>query len=1110
MNRKLLSSSRTASLGALWLCWGQSAPAEWQKRGSTWYQDGQIVSSFPIFGQEARPVAIVQIEIGVGEYALYSDQFIPQADAFRRLTEEVRQFLSRLGFAFVEGDHLRVQRTFVITEVVHRPDTIAQGMTETTWHWQGLSAGVAAIRFFPKEPNRFPRSSYLVQFKNLADLTGNADALRVASLPNQFFKRDLSWSPSNGDCWTVRIDGRWDQYFFEFSVFTMLADKLHVTVEHIPPQDYKIQSGVDIDGVLYFSHAMMPGVQPETAWWRSWDPRSKEYRFTCKGVPVFVPKRINDLQRSVVAGDLEWMKELLNDRVDATVKTTVVVMVRVYCLPLLHLAALLEYTELVRELVRRYPDMLLSREDTDLSPLEFVVAFGDVKMRNGENEILSLLATQKVLDRYGARVLSQCAQQERPDVAGYIFGRMSLDQVRAKDEKDRPLLHQIIAGCSRDDDGDCAAVLKALFIENTEDLLGADKVRILRELLEELDSEGYTPLHRAVLAKMPLTYDELMGLSAPSLLTTTGDGRTLLHLAAEKKDFELLQKLSQVPAFADNPNATDHRGRTALHCAVDSERGEIVEQFLELFPKTDMNVRDVNGHTPLYYAVRQLMCKEVLEALLKKEWNEENPDLVQRRIKVFSHIFGWVNHNPAAGAALLAEESGVALSSPSDNVEIRSKKGAGHFLVHCSDVGLEVFDIWADHLFISTATCYESGFLPILFARDREGRTAWDLAIELGHHNFLMALNDLLIHPKRAEPGVCGRTMLHWVSELGIHTAVLPLLACRTPEQVSQKDRNGKTAWDLAAEKGHNEIVQAIDGFVPDQYGMLLRREAELGHLNTVLQLLARRTSEQVLPSNEDIRVVRDLAETKGHNNVVQAIDAFTQHGSALVAAVRADQVPVVAQLLQLLWVEVNAKDKTGLTALYHAVTAKNAPCVCALLRNPEIDVNIQNGSANNTALFVACWRGYAPIVKLLLGHPKIDVNAQSQSTRRTALHQAASSSKIDCVRLLLANNKINVNQLSSGGWTALGLAVQKGNVEIVKLLLQKKTAEREAAVSMEDARRVYGTFQGSTDVRVQAAVRLVKNFIDSGAGDRLRKRVAAAQVMLAIPSEKTLSGARH
>ena len=65
------------------------------------------------------------------------------------------------------------------------------------------------------------------------------------------------------------------------------------------------------------------------------------------------------------------------------------------------------------------------------------------------------------------------------------------------------------------------------------------------------------------------------------------------------------------------------------------------------------------------------------------------------------------------------------------------------------------------------------------------------------------------------------------------------------------------------------------------------------------------------------------------------------------------------------------------------------------------------------------------------------DYNKQD-NRKRTILHRAATSGHVGVVKGLLNISSINPNQLEKDQWTPLGLALRDENDEIAKILLEK------------------------------------------------------------------------
>jgi ankyrin repeat protein len=106
------------------------------------------------------------------------------------------------------------------------------------------------------------------------------------------------------------------------------------------------------------------------------------------------------------------------------------------------------------------------------------------------------------------------------------------------------------------------------------------------------------------------------------------------------------------------------------------------------------------------------------------------------------------------------------------------------------------------------------------------------------------------------------------------------------------------------------------------------------------------------------------------------------------------------------------------------------------ILKHPDLDVNIKNGS-NHSALSEACdTKSRNQIIKLLLKHPNIDVNISCP--KGSPLILAIKNNYTQAVSLLLKHPNININKKEVMDQnTALLTALIEKNTELAELLLQ-------------------------------------------------------------------------
>ena len=130
--------------------------------------------------------------------------------------------------------------------------------------------------------------------------------------------------------------------------------------------------------------------------------------------------------------------------------------------------------------------------------------------------------------------------------------------------------------------------------------------------------------------------------------------------------------------------------------------------------------------------------------------------------------------------------------------------------------------------------------------------------------------------------------------------------------------------------------------------------------------------------------------------------------------------------------VNPNTLDPKGELMLNLAIKDKSNDVITFLLSNKATDVDISN-KYGETPLMIASIEGNLPLVKALVQNKK----AQIDHIGWTPLHYASSRGHLEVAEFLIANGAI-VDSMSPGNTTPLMMAVQSGNEQLIKLLLDK------------------------------------------------------------------------
>lgn len=130
-----------------------------------------------------------------------------------------------------------------------------------------------------------------------------------------------------------------------------------------------------------------------------------------------------------------------------------------------------------------------------------------------------------------------------------------------------------------------------------------------------------------------------------------------------------------------------------------------------------------------------------------------------------------------------------------------------------------------------------------------------------------------------------------------------------------------------------------------------------------------------------------------------------------------------------------NAVSGNGFTALYMAAESDYGAAVAEALLNYGADPNVRNASGQ-TALHQAASQGATKVIEILLAH-KADINAADNSGYVPLLGAISYGMKNGRKPVeVLVNNGANVNAESARGETPLGNAIERDDIEILKLLI--------------------------------------------------------------------------
>lgn len=311
----------------------------------------------------------------------------------------------------------------------------------------------------------------------------------------------------------------------------------------------------------------------------------------------------------------------------------------------------------------------------------------------------------------------------------------------------------------------------------------------------DTSSAGWTPLHGAVVFGHPDSLAAIVAAAPASTLNAfSADGFAPLHIACSKgysekariliragADCDLLDKSNLLRALHYSTNLGDIRtlkslldagayvdalsgdGEAALHCLAGlgyqghdgawSHFHACLECLLTA--GADINVTDMSGHTPLFYALSHERSEAVIKALLDAGADIEHRTTDSELTPLLNCcVYDYVQ----ATQTLLAAGANMRARSPADEgaLHLACLNGAEHALARLIDAGVDIEAPLAEPLIGACRAIHIASFFGNLAcvqrllvagadveAKSREGKTAQDYAKDEGYGGIVAYLQSL-------------------------------------------------------------------------------------------------------------------------------------------------------------------------------------------------------------------------------------------------------------------------------------------------------------------------------------------------------------------------------
>ena len=580
--------------------------------------------------------------------------------------------------------------------------------------------------------------------------------------------------------------------------------------------------------------------------------------------------------------------------------------------------------------------------------------------------------------------------------------------------------------------------------------------------INRLDSDGYTPLHRAFqygcvsiakylisqpncetsskdyyVALLHVAASELGDLSLVQGLVERGvnvnisncNDATALHYSCRWGHLSIVEYLMSLPQLID---IEDSWGRTGLHFAAEFGQAHIVKYLVESC-NHDINVEDKYGNTPLYMACiyNHLPVVEYLTGQPNSNINSNNerhPLLAatdKEHLEIMKHLIA------STDCDINVREEGTR-STPLHKACYNGSLSIVEYLISKPQCDIEAIDYKGNQPLHHAACQGHKEIVSILGKKVSEDGLSecMESAKQLVEPDIMELLNNHY-EDRKSLIGAC---------ESGNVDIVRHLVIDKHCDVNAKGRQNGCTPLHWACNKGNFEIVKILTNHpqcnieAEDDFNDRPLHEAcESGHVDIVHHLVIDKHCDVNAKGRQNGCTPLHWACNKGNFEIVKIL---TNHPQC----------------------NIEAEDDFNDRPLHEACESGNVDIVRHLVIDKHCDVNVK-GRYGYTPLHWACNKGNFEIVKILTNHSQCNIEAENNSNDRP-LHKAC-----DIVRYLVTDKHCDVNAKGLIGYTPLHYACENSHFEIVKFLTNHPQCNIEAEDKKNDRPLHKACKSGNVDI---------------------------------------------
>ncbi len=546
-------------------------------------------------------------------------------------------------------------------------------------------------------------------------------------------------------------------------------------------------------------------------------------------------------------------------------------------------------------------------------------------------------------------------------------------------------------------------------------------------------------------------------------------GRTALIRAVRHDDKESARNL--INKLGADVNATDSNGRTPLQVAIVKEKWDFVEELINS-KGIDLDKEDESGQTALHYAVSKGNVK-VIEQLIHKGAN----------INAKDHRKRTPLHNAAKRGKHKALE--VLLKN---NANITGQDQKGNTPLHYAAIEGDV-----DAIKLLRRQTKNNPLMdekPYIDVQNRDGNTALHVAVYEKEEEAIMQLlrwkPDIFIKNRE------GISSVHLAFDWEISEKTIEKMI-KTAKKYGKKPM-GQSINSLllsAIDMGYSSafeklIVEVSDVNIQGRYGL-----APLHHAvwNKEYDMLAKLTSHPGINLNKKDENGETALHLAVANNDPLAIKMLVKEGAVVDAvnkdgdtplhlAVKKRKASAFKELIEQN-ADVNARNAAGNTPLHQAIKENHMHFATALIKDWKTNLETENNLGETPAVLLMVKNKFNAF-KLLIDKGA-DIHRQYQNGD-TLLNLAIKQNKVSFALMLARKPNSNPGSQNNVGMTALHLAVENKQKDVVTALLRR--SPNDIDINRRDHFGRTPIFIASEKNGSEIISKLLKNGADPNMGD--------------------------